>query len=161
MMRKIFTGILLAASLPAFADIAADLSSGKSVQEAYQAASAECGGNCDEQIFAEMKAAGVMTESIIQAALASGSDVASVMSAATKAGVPAADAGAAVQQAALGLGMDINAVNIALADFVTNQPATAAGNVTQQPQAPVLPAPPVPETPVPFNPTTPNDISPI
>ena len=160
-MRKIFTGILLAASLPAFADIAADLSSGKSVQEAYQAASAECGGNCDEQIFADMLAAGVAVESITQAALASGADVASVMSAATKAGVSVADAGAAVQQAAGNLGMDVAAVDNAVTSFITNQPATAAGNETQQPQLPALPPVPEAPAPLPFNPTTPDDISPV
>ncbi len=114
-MRKLFTGILLAAALPAFANIATDLEAGLSADKAIENAVAACGGASDCQDLA------------IEEALAAGIDLDSVISAAIASGVNAADA----QQAAIDAGQNESAVQsavtTALANLGTTNP-TAAGN---------------------------------
>ena len=89
-MRKVFAGILLALSLPAMADLAADLKT-MSPADALKKAKAECGASCDEaqeaKLVEEMIAAGIAPEVVAQAAKASGIKPAVVASGMTNAGL--------------------------------------------------------------------------
>ena len=90
-MRKVFAGILLAFTLPAMADIAADLNNGMSPAAALEKAKAECGASCDEaqeaKLVEEMLAAGIAPEVVAQAAKANGIKPATVAAAMTNAGL--------------------------------------------------------------------------
>jgi hypothetical protein len=114
-MRKLFTGILLAAALPASANIATDLEAGLSADAAIANAVAACdgGATCQELAIEEALAAGIDLDSVISAAIASGVNAADAQQAAIDAG----QSESAVQ----------SAVTTALANLGTTNP-TAAGN---------------------------------
>jgi hypothetical protein len=92
-MRKIAFGVLFGLSLSASAGITEKLST-MPLSEAYAAASAECGGNCDAEIASELATAGYTASDIIAAAIAAGVDATALVEAASAA---ALDSGASVE----------------------------------------------------------------
>jgi hypothetical protein len=111
-MRKLFTGILLAAALPAFASITSDVNEGsKPADVIISEAIAACGGSaaCQELAIEEALAAGIDLNSVISAAIANGVDQKTV------------------QDAAIEAGQDPTAVLSAIASAVTTTNPTAGG----------------------------------
>ena len=87
-MRKVFAGILLALSLPAMADLAADLKTMSPV-DALKKAKTECGANCDEaELVKVMLKNGVTAQVAAQAAKASEISPVSVAQALASTGIP-------------------------------------------------------------------------
>ena len=114
-MRKLFTGILLAAALPAFASITSDVNEGiKSADAIVSEAIAACDGGaaCQELAIEEALAAGLDVDTVLSAAIASGTDATLASNAAVNAGQSPADVN--------------NAVTTALANLTTEN-ATAGG----------------------------------
>lgn len=110
-MRNVLLAVLLAVSLPAMADINAYLNQGLPLAEAYKQASVDCGGNCDADLFAALKAAGISDENIVQAAADAGVSKETIIASAS----------------AAGLNMEAPAVQAIVAALVTTQQPTAAG----------------------------------
>ena len=105
-MRKLFTGILLAAALPASANIATDLEAGLSADAAIANAVAACdgGATCQELAIEEALAAGIDLDSVISAAIASGVNAADAQQAAIDAGQSESAVQSAVTTALANLG---------------------------------------------------------
>ena len=115
-MRKLFTGILLAAALPAFASITSDVNEGiKTADAIVSEAIAACDGGaaCQELAIEEALAAGLDVDTVLSAAIAGGTDATLASNAAINAGQSPADVN--------------NAVTTALANLT----ATAAGGPAQ------------------------------
>lgn len=121
-MRKLFTGILLAAALPASASITSDIEAGElATADIINNAIAACGGSasCQELAIEEAVAAGVDITSVVNLAIASGVDAGKAIAAATAAGLKAGQSQASIDSA------------IAAADGIAgNLPATAGGTGT-------------------------------
>ena len=144
-MRNVLFAVLLAASLPAMANISSYLQQGMPLAAAYQQASIDCGGNCDADLFAALQAAGISDDAIVQAALDAGADPQAVVDAATQVGMP--NDSAAFQQAVAAVARQIQ----------TLQPTAAGPDVV----APVPEFSFTPPTPTGGAGTNPVGISPV
>jgi hypothetical protein len=105
-MRKLFTGILLAAALPAFASITSDVNEGiKTADTIGSEAIAACegGATCQELAIEEALTAGLDLNSVISVAMASGVKADIANNAAISAGHNSADISNAIVSAALAL----------------------------------------------------------
>jgi hypothetical protein len=105
-MRKLFTGILLAAALPAFASITSDVNEGiKTADTIVSEAIAACegGATCQELAIEEALTAGLDLNSVISVAMASGVNADTARNAAISAGHNSADISNAIVSAALAL----------------------------------------------------------
>ena len=88
-MRKVFAGILLALSLPAMADLAADLKT-MSPAEALKKAKTECGADCnDAELVKVMLQNNIPPQVVAQAAKASGIAPTTVAQSLAASGLPA------------------------------------------------------------------------
>lgn len=162
-MRKLLSIAVLAAAMPAMADIAADLKT-LSPAEAMQNATASCGADasCKEAAVKEMLEAGVALEVAIAAAIeagvpaadvataavASGESVSNVLAATTEAGVDAEAAVTAVTVAATNNNIPTTDVQAAAesqdipAAVITSAVAEAAVVISSQPTAAGTPSTP-------------------
>lgn len=112
-MRKLFTGILLAAALPASASITSDINAGEiSVADIINTALAGCGGSasCQELAIAEAVTAGIDITTAINLAVASGVNAQAAVAAASEAGIKSGQSVDAVLASALAAN-DVSAVD--------------------------------------------------
>lgn len=88
-MRKLMTGILLAAALPASASITSELNAGASAADVIAQAITACGGSasCQELAIAEAVTAGVDITTAVNLAVKSGVSVESAIASASEAGL--------------------------------------------------------------------------
>lgn len=90
-MRKLMTGILLAAALPASASITSEINDGASAADVIAKAVAACGGSasCQELAIAEAVTAGIDITTAVNLAVSAGVDASVAIASAAEAGFKA------------------------------------------------------------------------
>ena len=101
-MRKLMTGILLAAALPASASITSELNAGGSAADVIAQAITACGGSasCQELAIAEAVTAGVDITTAVNLAVKAGVDTKIAIASASEAGLKAGQSVESVLKAA-------------------------------------------------------------
>ncbi len=101
-MRKLMTGILLAAALPASASITSELNSGATASDVIASAVATCGGSasCQELAIAEAVTAGIDITTAVNLAITAGVDTKLAIASASEAGLKAGQSVESVLKAA-------------------------------------------------------------
>jgi len=101
-MRKLMTGILLAAALPASASITSDLNAGGTAADVIANAISACGGSasCQELAIAEAVTAGIDITTAVNLAVKAGVDTKVAIASASEAGLKAGQSVESVLKAA-------------------------------------------------------------